>query len=235
MTDWAAISKAETARHATCHNPAAVDEASLRQVLCHIGARLWDRNLVGAAEGNLSVRLGNDRLLCTPSGLCKGHLEPHDLVVIDLDGRPLGPGRPSSEIRLHLGIFRERPDCQAVIHAHPPTATAFTVAGMDLPNDLLPESAIVLGPVISLPFAMPGTDEVPDSLHPYLAGAKTFLLGHHGAVVLGRDLEDAYNRMETLERIARVVLTAHLLGGPKRIAHPGFERLLAEHLHGRLD
>jgi L-fuculose-phosphate aldolase len=212
-----------------------VEDEALRQEMCRIGALLWERGLIGAAEGNLSARLADGTLLCTPSGLSKGHLRAEDLVVISLEGHPLNGGLPSSEIRLHLGIYRERPDCQAVIHAHPPTATGFSVAEVPFPNDVLPESAVVLGPVVTVPFAMPGTDEVPDSLAPHLPNGKTFLLGHHGAVALGRDLQDAFNRMETLERVARILLTAHALGGPKRIAHPGFERLLAEHLHGRLE
>lgn len=212
-----------------------MDEAALRVEMCRIGARLWERGLVGAAEGNLSCRLSDGRLLCTQSGLSKGHMRPADLVVIDLEGSPIGVGRPSSEIRLHLGIYRERADCQAVIHAHPPVATGFSVAEEPIPDDILPEAAVVLGPVITVPFCMPGTDEVPDALKPFLPNAKSFLLGHHGAVVLGKSLEDAFNRMETLERIANILLTSKQLGGPKRIRHPGFERLLAETLHGRLD
>lgn len=203
--------------------------------MCLIGARLWERGLIGAAEGNLSARLTEETLLCTPAGLSKGHLKEDDLVEIDLEGSSLNGKKPSSEIKLHLGIYRERPDCQAVIHAHPPTATGFTVAEEDFPDDVLPESAVVLGHVITIPFAMPGTEEVPRSLSPHLKSAKAFLLSHHGAVVLGKSLEDAYNRMETLERVARILLTAKLLGGPKRLHHEGFERLLAENLHGRLE
>lgn len=212
-----------------------MDEAALRVEMCRIGKRLWERELVGAAEGNLSCRLPDGRLLCTPSGLSKGHMSPDDLVVIELDGTPIGAGQPSSEIRMHLGIYRERADCEAVIHAHPPTATGFSVAEERIPDDILPEAAVVLGPVVTVPFCMPGTEEVPDALTPHLSRAKSFLLGHHGAVVLGKSLEDALFRMETLERIARILLTAKVLGGPKRIRHPGFERLLAETLHGRLD
>ena len=104
-----------------------MEETELRIQMCRIAARLWERNLVGAAEGNLSARLGEGRFLCTPTGLSKGHLDPADLVVIDRDGRSQGRGSPSSEIKLHLGIYRARADCMAVIHAHPPTATAFTV------------------------------------------------------------------------------------------------------------
>lgn len=210
-------------------------EAELRLAICEIGARSWQRGLIGANEGNLSVRLDADWILATPSGQSKGHLSPNDLAVIDLDGCSRDDRSPSSEIRLHLGIYRKRTDCIAVVHAHPIVATGFAVAGEPISSDLMPEAAVVLGPVVSVPFAMPGTDEVPESLAPHLEDAKTFLLGHHGAVTLGRDLEDAYNRMETLERMARILLTARLLGGAQRIVHPGYERLLTEHLHGRLD
>jgi L-fuculose-phosphate aldolase len=212
------------------------DEATLRRDICEAGRRLWERGLVGATEGNLSARLGQDRLLCTPSGLSKGHMTPDDLVVCDHDGRP-EPGqshRPSSEIRLHLAAFRARPDCQAVVHAHPPIATAFTLAEVEIPDDLLPEAAYVLGPVASVPFAFPGTDEVPDTLAPYLAGHKTFLLSHHGAAVLGSSVEDAYNRMETLERIARIVLYARLLGRAVPMPDAALSRLRQVALTGAL-
>lgn len=209
-------------------------EVGLRTSMCEIGRRLWERGLVGAAEGNLSARLETDRLLCTPAGASKGHLGPEDLVVIDDRGRPIAGGTPSSEIKLHLAIYAARPDCQAVVHAHPPVATAFTLAGETIPDNLLPEAAYVLGPIATVPFAMPGTDEVPAAIAPYLEHHKTFLLSHHGAVVMGRDLEDAYNRMETLERIARIVLTAGLLGRPRPLPDGVFAHLAAHVLSGDL-
>jgi len=210
-------------------------ESTLRQSICDVGARLWQRGLIGANEGNLSLRLDQDRFLCTPAGVSKGHLKPEAIVAIDHEGQPLTGGRPSSEFRLHLGLYRERPDCLAIVHAHPPIATGFTLAEVDLDASCLPEAAVVLGPIARLPFAMPGTDEVPNGLKAVAQSHKTFLLGHHGAVTLGATMDEAADRMETLERIAKILLTAHLLGGPKRIAHPRYERLLAEHLHGRLD
>lgn len=193
--------------------------------MCAVGRRLWERDLIGGTEGNLSARLGPDRILCTPSGLSKGHLEPENLLIVDADGNPVGEGTPSTEIRLHLGALRERPDCGAVVHAHPPTATGFSVAGITLPNDLLPEAMVVLGPVATATFSMPGTDEVPDALQRLWRDHKTILLSHHGAVVLGLDLWDAAHRMETLERVARVVLTAHLLGGPQPLPPDAVARL----------
>jgi L-fuculose-phosphate aldolase len=211
-----------------------MDELRLRAEMCDLGRRLWQRGLVGATEGNLSVRLSPRRILCTPSGLSKGHLRPCDLVVIDPQGNPIGEGRPSSEIKLHLRMYARRPDCQAVVHAHPPIATGFALAGEPIPDNLMPEAAYVLGSVATVPFGMPGTDEVPDAIDPLLDDHKTFLMSHHGAVVMGKDLMDACNRMEVLERVAHVVLTARLLGEPRPMPDRAFDHMLATTLHGRL-
>ena len=194
--------------------------------MCDVGRRLWQRDLIGAAEGNITCRLNSRHLLCTPTGLSKGHLRPNDLVVTDMSGNLVrGDRLPSSEIRLHVAIYRARKDCQAVIHAHPPVATAFSVAGEPIPDDILPESAMVLGCVATVPFAFPGTDEVPQKLEPFLEGHKTLLLSHHGAAVMGADLWSACNRLETLERVAKVLLYAKLLGGAKPMPQSAFERL----------
>ena len=202
--------------------------------MCDFGRRLWQRNLVGGAEGNLSVRLSPQRLLCTPSGVSKGHMRPNDLVVIDLNGEPIGDGKPSSEIKLHLRCYRKRPDCIAVIHAHPLTATAFTLAGEDLPDNILLEAAFVLGSVATAPFGMPGTDEVADRIEPLLQDHKAFLMEHHGAVVMGTSLEDAYNRMETLERCAKMVLLAKLIGQPKPMPDYAYQKMIEIALNGNL-
>jgi L-fuculose-phosphate aldolase len=211
-----------------------MSELALRAELCEIGRRLWQRGLVGATEGNISVRLSAQRLLCTPSGQSKGHLKPNDLVVIDLQGNPIGNGVPSSEIKLHLRMFQKRSDCVAVIHAHPPVATAFALAGEEIADNLLPEAAYVLGSVASVPFSMPGTNEVPDTIEPLLEDHKTFLLSHHGAVVMGSGLQDAYNRMETLERVAKVILMATMLGGARPMPDRAFDQMLAVALNGKL-
>ncbi len=216
-----------------CYRPG-MDELRLRAEICDIGRRLWQRGLVGALEGNITARLSPLRLLSTPAGTDKGRLRPSDLVVTDLAGSPVGPGEPSSEIKLHLRIYERRADCQAVVHAHPPVATAFGLAGEEIPDDVLPESAFVLGSVATCPFAMPGTDEVPDKIEPLLEDHKTFLMAHHGAVVMGSSLGDAYNRMETLERIAKIVMYARMLGTPKRLPKKAFDYVLAVALDGRL-
>jgi L-fuculose-phosphate aldolase len=162
--------------------------------------------------------------------MSKGHMRPGDLVVIDDEGNRIEGSegaKPSSEIKLHLRILRRRPDCMAVVHAHPAIATGFSVAGVDIPADVLPESIYVLGKVVTVPFCMPGTDEVPDGLEPLLQDHKTFLLSHHGAATMGKDLWDAYNRMETLERIAKVILVARLLGETKPLPDRALQQMLA--------
>ena len=211
-----------------------MSELILRVQMCELGRRLWQRGLIGATEGNLSVRLSSRTLLCTPSGLSKGHLKPNDLLEIDMDGEPRGEGRPSSEIKLHLQIYRRRKDCQAVIHAHPPIATGFALSGETIPDNLMPESAVILGSVATVPFAMPGTDEVPNAIDPLLDDHKTFLMSHHGAVVMGASLEDAYNRMETLERIAQVLLISKMLDGPKPMPESAFQAILKSSLNASL-
>lgn len=166
--------------------------------------------LVVATEGNISARLGSDRLLITPSGVSKGFLQPNDLVVTDLQGKAI-KGVPSSEFRLHVEIYAQRPDCQAVVHAHPPHATAWSIVSAQLPC-LSVESAAVLGEVALVPFAMPGTDEVAETIRPLMARHKTFLLSHHGAVALGKSPIDALFRMETLERTAQIATICKHLG-----------------------
>jgi L-fuculose-phosphate aldolase len=188
-------------------------EAGLRRDLVEVCRRLHDRRLLGAGEGNVSCRLSRDRLLVTPSGANKGHLRPGDLVVVDLAGAKLrGRGRPSTELLMHLAAYAARPDVQAVVHAHPLTAVAFTVAGLAPPNDLLPEAVLVLGRVAVAPFATPGTEEVPRSLAPFWKSHEVILLERHGALALGRDLFQACDRMETLERVCEVAAAARALG-----------------------
>lgn len=208
-----------------------MSEAQLRSEICRFGSRLYERGLVGACEGNLSVRLDAKRILVTPAGVCKGFLVPDSMAVMDLaTGTVHGEGVASSEVRIHLAAYRRRPDCQAVVHAHPITATAYAVVHSDIPWDVLPEGAVVLGKVASVPFAMPGTDELPQALEPYLSEHKAFLFQNHGAMTLGRSLEDAFNRMETLERVAQVLFKARQLGEIQRLPDGVAQRLLNNEL-----
>jgi L-fuculose-phosphate aldolase len=197
----------------------AAAERALRSAVVETCRRLHARDLIGAGEGNVSVRLAPDRFLVTPSGANKGYLAPEDLVVVDGKGAVVaGRGRASTELRMHLAAYAARPDVNAVVHAHPITAVALTVAGVPPPNDLVPEAAVMLGEIEVAAFATPGTDEVPASLAPHWADHDVVLLERHGALTLGKDLAEAFDRMETLERVARVALVARVAGSCEPLA-----------------
>ena len=203
-------------------------ETGLRRDLVEVCRRLHERRLLGAGEGNVSCRLGRDRLLVTPSGVNKGYLRPADLVVVDLAGAKVrGRGRPSTELLMHLAAYAARPDASAVVHAHPLTAVAFTVAGLPPPNDLLPEAVLVLGPIAVAPFATPGTDEVPRSLAPFWREHQVIVLERHGALALGKDLFQAFDRMETLERVCEVAALARALGHCEPLSRAAVEKVIA--------
>ncbi|WP_242341149.1 MULTISPECIES: class II aldolase/adducin family protein [Anaeromyxobacter] len=213
--------------HAAPRN-AAAGERALRAAVVEICRRLHARDLIGAGEGNVSVRLGPDRFLVTPSGANKGYLAPGDLVVVDGRGAVVtGGGRASTELRMHLAAYAAREDVAAVVHAHPVTAVALTVAGIPPPNDLVPEAAVTLGEIAVAPFATPGTDEVPASLAPLWPRHDVVLLERHGALALGRTLDEAFDRMETLERVARVALVARLAGRCEPLPAEAIAKVLA--------
>jgi len=181
--------------------------------------QLAAHGLIAGRDGNLSVRLGADRVLVTPSGFIKSLVTAADMVEVDLSGkaRRKGSRKPTSELDLHLRILRHRPDVQAVVHAHPPAATGFAVAGQEIPDNLLPELIFVVGPVPLVPFGMPGTPELGDRIVPYLEDRRhqALLLANHGAVTLGGTLDEAWIRMESLEHSARIITAARAVGEPK--------------------
>ncbi len=205
-----------------------ITEREARTAIVEAGRRLSERNLIVAAEGNLSVRLGGDFFLTTPAGCEKGRLGTDDLVVVDLEGRPqAGGSRPSSEWGLHREIYLRRPDLMAVCHAHPPYALAFAVARRKIPTSLMPEAVVVLGEDVPVaPYATPGTDEVAASIREVIAVHDVLLLANHGAVACARDLPTALQRMETLERVAEVALLAAPLGGGVRLTRSDVRKLL---------
>ncbi len=189
-------------------------EKALREQLVEICRRLYDKELIVATDGNVSARLGFDRFLTTPSGVCKGFLTPDMLVEADSAGQRLaGELEPSSEFGMHLAIYAVRPDVLAIVHAHPPTATAFSVAGVSLESPILTEVVLMLGAIPTTPYATPGTPEVADAVRKAASTHDAFILDHHGAVTLGRSLDEAYYRMETVEQTAKVHHLAHQLGG----------------------
>ena len=193
--------------------------------------QLAAQGLIAGRDGNLSVRLGKGRVLVTPSGLIKSLLEPADMVEVDLAGtlRKRGARKPTSELDLHLRILRHRPDVQAVVHAHPPAATGFAVAGQEIPGNLLPELIFVVGPVPLVPFGMPGTPELGDRIVPYIEDRRhqALLLANHGAVTMGRTLDEAWIRMETLEHAARIITAARAVGNPNPLNARAVETLEA--------
>ncbi len=191
-----------------------------RRQMVEIGRRLQQQNLIVAAEGNLSVRLGGHAFLVTPSGVGKGDLRVQDLLEVDLQGR-CTRGRPTSEWPLHRRIYEARPDVQAICHAHPPWATAFAAIGRDLDGSLLTETAAVLGRVPVCPRAEPGTEEAASSVLPHILGHDAILLGSHGAVAVGKDLPAAFALLETVERLAQVTLLASLARGEGGTLPPG--------------
>ena len=180
--------------------------------------RLWEIGLIAAGDGNVSVRLAAGRVLVTPRGVPKSDLRVEDLVEVDLDGLRLrGCQDATSELDLHIRVYRRREDCGAVIHAHPPTATGFAVAGQGLPGDVLPEIAVLMGEVPCVPYAAPGTPALGDAAEPFVARHVALLLANHGALTWGQDLDQARIRMESLEHGARILLAARALGGENHL------------------
>jgi L-fuculose-phosphate aldolase len=189
-----------------------VAERLFKQEIVRICGMLHKKNYLAATDGNVSVRLG-DRVLITPSGVHKGYMEADQVITVDLRGQVLeGEGRPTTEIRMHLLAYELRPDVGAVVHAHLPYATACTLAGISLLEPILPEVVITLGGIPTAPYATPGTEEVPEAIRDFIQGYDALLLSRHGAMTMGRDVMDAYNKMEKLEHTARVVLAARLQG-----------------------
>jgi L-fuculose-phosphate aldolase len=200
---------------------------------------LMESGLVAGVDGNLSVRIGADRVLVTPSGLPKGEVEPADLVVVDLAGRRVdGCREATTELDLHLRVYRRRPDCGAVVHAHPPSATGFAVAGEAIPDDVLPEITLLMGDVPVVPYAASGTAALGDTVEPFLIGRDAVLLANHGALTWGADLTQARIRMESLEHGARILLAARSLGRVTRLTREqtdALHRLRGSSRHGQTD
>lgn len=191
----------------------------LRKEIIRVCQRLDSLGYVPATDGNVSVRAGRGRLLITPSLVPKGTLRPGQLLEVDLKGRLLsGRGRPSSEMKMHLEVYRQRPDIGAVVHAHPPAATAFAACRQALNKPILPEAVVMLGPVPLARYATPSTDEVPKSIAPLVKKHNALLLSNHGVLVYGRSLQEALERMERVEHLARVALVSRLLGGANSLS-----------------
>lgn len=201
-------------------------DSSLRADIVEIGRRMYARGYTASNDGNISVRIAAERLLVTPSGVCKGFMTPDMMCVTDLDGYKIqGDRNPSSEILMHLEVYKHRPDVQAVVHAHPPMATGFAVAGIPLVRAVLAEVLTTLGSVPIAEYATPSTDELAAAVRQYISAHDAMLLANHGALTVGADLYSAYYKMETIEHFAKISLVARLLGRENVIAREEVERL----------
>jgi len=201
-------------------------ESTLRADIVEVGRRMYARGYTASNDGNISVRLGPDRLLMTPKSVCKGFMTPDMMCITDLDGRKLqGDRDPSSEMLMHLEVYRQRPDAQAVVHAHPPTATGFAVAGIPLDRAVLAEVLTTLGSIPIAEYATPSTRELPEAVRKYIKAHDGMLLANHGALTVGADLYGAYYKMETIEHFAKISLVARLLGRENLLSREEVMRL----------
>jgi L-fuculose-phosphate aldolase len=193
-----------------------------------VGRKIWLKGFCAGNEGNHSYRLSEDRVLCTPSLISKGNLKPDDMCIVDMEGKQVsGKRKRTSEILLHLAIFKERADVKAVIHSHPPHATAFAIADIDLPTCIHPEAEVFLGPVKTAKYVTPGDNRLPDSIKPFIKESNTILLGNHGVVCYGPDLEDAYYKLEIVDAYARILLLTKQLGSVRPLSGDEMTDLLA--------
>ena len=184
----------------------------IRREICEMGRRIYQRGFVAANDGNISVRLDPDRVLCTPTGVSKGYMSEDMLAICDMEGKQVaGPLKISSEIRMHLEVYQLRPDINAVIHAHPPTATGFAVAGIELTQCILPEVIVALGGIPLASYGTPGGSEIVEPMKPLLQQYDAVLMANHGVVTLGKEVMDAHFKMETVEHFAKIALVARQL------------------------
>ncbi|MHB2155939.1 class II aldolase/adducin family protein [Calditrichota bacterium GD2] len=203
---------------------------NLKKQIIEVGRLLWQRGYVAANDGNISVRLNEKEILTTVTGVSKGFMNEEMIVKIDMEGRSLerhAKFKPSSEVKMHLEAYRQRPDVHAVVHAHPPYCTSFAVAGIPLDRCVLPEAILILGAVPIAEFGLPSTLEIPEKIRPHLQNSDAILLANHGALTLGTDVMNAYFKMETLEHAAHIVWNAIQLGNVNVLPEDVAERLMA--------
>ncbi len=201
-------------------------EDQIRGDIVECGRRLWERGYVASNDGNISVRLDESRLMTTPRNVSKGFMFPDMMCITDLDGRKLSGERdPSSELKMHLEVYRNRPDVRAVVHAHPPTATGFAVAGIPLDRAVLAEVITTLGSVPIAEYATPSTEELPAAVRKYIKAHDGLLLANHGALAVAGDVYAAYYRMETIEHFATISLVARTLGRENLLSRGEVDRL----------
>jgi len=203
-----------------------MDEQTARREIVRVGRALYERGYVVSSDGNISVRLSDDRIVATPTMHSKGRLTEDSLAITDLEGTPLNDRRASSELLMHLLIYRERADVHAVCHAHPPHGTAFAVAGLAIDEPILSEVILALGCVPLAAYGTPSTDELTLAMQPLVRHHNALLMANHGAVAYGADVWQAFDRMETLEHTARITILARTLGGARKLPPDAIEKLI---------
>lgn len=206
-----------------------MNDNEIKEQICDVCHKMWQLGWVAANDGNVSVKLSDGTFFATPTGISKGFITPEKLVRINAKGEmvePNGDYHPSSEMKMHMCCYEQRDDVGAVVHAHPPTATGYAVAGKSLDEYSMIETVIAIGSIPLTPYGTPSTMEVPEAITPFLKDHDVMLMQNHGALAVGVDLITAYYRMETLELFAKISLTAHLLGGAKEIPRKQIDHLL---------
>lgn len=200
----------------------------MRRDIIEVGKRYYHKGYAAANDGNISVRIGENRFLCTATGSCKGYLTAEDIILVDGDGNLLeGTKNPSSEIKMHVYVYNRRSDINAVVHAHPPYATGYATAGIPLDKCVLPEIIITMGSIPLAPYGTPSTMELPKSLDAHLQKADAFLLANHGVTTIGKDVFDAYFKMERTEHYAFISFIAHCLGGENVLSKEAVKKLVS--------
>jgi L-fuculose-phosphate aldolase len=201
-------------------------EQQLREDIVQVGRLMFDKGWVAANDGNISVRMDDQRLMATPTGISKGMMRPEDMLICDLNGGKLcGQRECTTELGMHLAIYQIRPDIGSVVHAHPPVATGFATAGRALNLALLPEVVIGLGSVPLADYGLPGTPALTEGMLPYIPKYDAILMANHGVVAYGEDVMQAFSKMETVEHFARITLVAELLGGAKVLPRVEVQKL----------
>lgn len=205
-----------------------LNEFEVKKQICEVGRRIYNRNMVAANDGNISVKLSDNEFLCTPTGVSKGFMTPEYICKVDAKGNVIHANKgfkPSSEIKMHMRVYAHRPDIGAVVHAHPTFATAFAIAGIPLSQPIMPEAVIALGCVPIAEYGTPSTDEIPDAVEKYLPYYDAVLLENHGALAYSTDLMAAYMKMESLEFYAELLYKSKMLGGPREFNEEQISKL----------
>jgi L-fuculose-phosphate aldolase len=203
-----------------------MDEQTARREIVRVGQLMYERSYVVSSDGNISVRLDDGRIVATPTQMCKGRMTEDACAVTDINGKPLTDRRPSSELAMHLLIYREREDARAVCHAHPPHGTAFAVAGLPIDQPILSEVILTLGCVPLADYGTPSTEELTEAMRPLVRHHNALLMANHGAVAYGADIWQAFDRLETLEHTARIAILSRILGGSRNLPADAIEKLI---------